>query len=46
MKGRSGKGIALIAGGVGVAPLLSIARQLDKDSDPRTLVLVYGNRLA
>lgn len=46
LKGRSGKGIALIAGGVGVAPLLSIARQLDKDSDPRPLVLVYGNRLA
>jgi len=46
LKGRSGKGIALIAGGVGVAPLLSIARQLDKDSDARPLVLVYGNRLA
>ena len=46
LKGRSGKGIALIAGGVGVAPLLSIARQLDKDGDPRPLVLVYGNRLA
>lgn len=46
LKGRSGKGIALIAGGVGVAPLLSIARQLDKDSDPRPLVLLYGNRSA
>jgi predicted ferric reductase len=46
LKGRSGRGIALIAGGVGVAPLLSIARQLDKESDPRPLVLVYGNRLA
>lgn len=46
LKGRSGKGIALIAGGVGVAPLLSIARQLDKDGDPRPLVLLYGNRSA
>ncbi|MEM7637047.1 MAG: ferredoxin reductase family protein [Pseudomonadota bacterium] len=46
LEGRSGKGIALIAGGVGVAPLLSIARQLDKDSDPRPLLLLYGNRLA
>ena len=46
LKGRSGKGIALIAGGVGVAPLLSIAGQLDKDNDPRPLVLLYGNRLA
>ena len=41
---RSGKGIALIAGGVGVAPLLSIVRQLDEDDDPRPLILVYGNR--
>ena len=46
LKGRSGKGIALIAGGVGVAPLLSIARQLDNESDPRPLILLYGNRLA
>ncbi|WP_108883226.1 ferric reductase-like transmembrane domain-containing protein [Anderseniella sp. Alg231-50] len=45
LKGRTGTGIALIAGGVGVVPLLSIARQLDKDSDPRPLVLLYGNRL-
>ncbi|MEO9877667.1 MAG: ferredoxin reductase family protein [Anderseniella sp.] len=46
LKGRSGKGIALIAGGVGVAPLLGIARQLDQDDDPRPLVILYGNRLA
>ena len=26
--------------------MLSIARQLDRDSDPRPLVLLYGNRLA
>jgi len=45
LKGRSGKGIALIAGGVGVAPLLGIARQLDRDDDPRPLVILYGNRL-
>ncbi len=46
LKGRTGTGIALIAGGVGVAPLLSIARQLDGDSDNRPMVLLYGNRLA
>lgn len=46
LQGRTGKGIALIAGGVGVVPLLSIARQLDKNGDPRPLVLLYGNRLA
>lgn len=44
LRGRSGKGIALIAGGVGVAPLLSIVRQLDEDNDPRPVMLVYGNR--
>ena len=46
LKGRTGTGIALIAGGVGVVPLLSIARQLDKEGDPRPLLLLYGNRLA
>lgn len=44
--GRKGKGIALIAGGVGIAPLLSIARQLQAENDPRPLILLYGNRLA
>ncbi|MGI9513155.1 MAG: ferredoxin reductase family protein [Anderseniella sp.] len=46
LKGRTGRGIALIAGGVGVVPLLSIARQLEEDGDARPLVLLYGNRLA
>ncbi len=46
LKGRAGKGIALIAGGVGVAPLLAIARQLDQNNDPRRMILVYGNRVA
>lgn len=45
LKGREGKGIALIAGGVGIAPLLAIARQLRAESDPRPLVLLYGNRV-
>jgi predicted ferric reductase len=43
---RHAAGIALIAGGVGIAPLLSIARQLKADQDPRPLVMVYGNRVA
>ena len=46
LKGRSGKGIALIAGGVGIAPLIGIARQLKADDDPRSVVLLYGNRVA
>ncbi len=46
MKRRSGEGIALIAGGVGIAPLLSIARQMRIQNDPRPLVLLYGNRVS
>jgi len=46
LKGRKGAGIALIAGGVGVAPLLSIARQLRAENDPRPVILLYGNRVA
>lgn len=46
LEGRGGRGIALIAGGVGVAPLLSIARQLYAQDDPRPVILLYGNRVA
>lgn len=45
LKGRKGKGIALIAGGVGIAPLISIARQLRVENDSRPLILLYGNRV-
>ncbi len=41
---RQGSGIALIAGGVGIAPLLSILRQLHEARDTRPVVLIYGNR--
>lgn len=41
---RKADGIALIAGGVGIAPLLSILRELRIAKDPRPIVLVYGNR--
>ncbi|WP_300441820.1 ferredoxin reductase family protein [uncultured Mameliella sp.] len=37
-------GVALIAGGVGIAPMLSHLRQLDADKDPRPRVLFYANR--
>jgi predicted ferric reductase len=46
LKGRKGKGVALIAGGVGIAPLISIARQIDAEGDPRPVILLYGNRVA
>jgi predicted ferric reductase len=37
-------GIGLIAGGVGLAPLLGIIRQLKLTNDPRQIKLIYGNR--
>jgi predicted ferric reductase len=43
--GRAEPGIALIAGGVGIAPLLGILRQLRHDRDRRPTTLVYGNRV-
>ncbi|MCG8545656.1 MAG: ferredoxin reductase family protein [Alphaproteobacteria bacterium] len=38
-------GIVFLAGGVGIAPVLSILRQLRKDRDTRPLKLIYGNRV-
>jgi predicted ferric reductase len=46
VRDRPAKGIALIAGGVGIAPLLSIARQMQAENDQRPLILLYGNRVA
>ena len=44
VEGRSEPGIAFIAGGVGIAPMLSILRELALTNDPRKTILVYGNR--
>jgi predicted ferric reductase len=41
---RTEPGVALIAGGVGLAPLLGILRQMRLTNDPRKVKLVYGNR--
>lgn len=46
VRGKSGVGVTFIAGGVGLAPIMSILRQLRKDRDSRTIKLVYGNRVA
>ena len=46
LEGRQGSGIAFIAGGVGIAPMLGLLRQLEIDADPRPTMLVYGNRHA
>jgi len=45
VSGRVEPGIALIAGGIGIAPLLSILRQLRHEHDKRPTILVYGNRV-
>ncbi|MDJ0950552.1 MAG: ferredoxin reductase family protein [Alphaproteobacteria bacterium] len=39
-------GLTLIAGGVGIAPIMGILRQLRADNDPRPVTLIYGNRVA
>ncbi len=45
VEGRDEPGIALIAGGVGLAPLLGILRQLRLTSDDRPVKIIYGNRM-
>jgi predicted ferric reductase len=44
LPGRRGERIVLIAGGVGIAPLLSIARELAASGDPRPVTLLYADR--
>ncbi|WP_170607599.1 ferredoxin reductase family protein [Ruegeria arenilitoris] len=41
---RDEPGVALIAGGVGVAPLLGILREMRASGDPRQVKMVYGNK--
>lgn len=45
VEGRDEPGVALIAGGVGLAPLLGILRQMRLTGDPRKVKLIYGNRM-
>lgn len=44
VQGHPEPGVALIAGGVGIAPLLSILRQMRLTDDPRKARVIYGNR--
>ncbi|MDZ7839542.1 MAG: ferredoxin reductase family protein [Gammaproteobacteria bacterium] len=37
-------GVTFLAGGVGLAPIMSMLRQLRADGDTRPLRLIYGNR--
>jgi predicted ferric reductase len=43
---REAEGLVLIAGGVGIAPMLSILRDMRARADRRPVVLIYGNRIA
>jgi predicted ferric reductase len=42
--------LVMIAGGVGIAPMISILRQIERDQDSKVLakkiLLIYGNRVA
>lgn len=38
-------GFVFIAGGVGIAPIMSMLRTLADRKDPRSVRLVYGNRI-
>ncbi|MDJ0822034.1 MAG: ferric reductase-like transmembrane domain-containing protein [Paracoccaceae bacterium] len=44
VEGRTEPGVALIAGGIGIAPLLGILRQMRLTDDPRQVRILYGNR--
>ena len=46
IEGRREPGVALIAGGVGLAPLIGILRQMRATGDLRKVKLIYGNRTA
>jgi predicted ferric reductase len=46
LSGKAAPGLTLIAGGVGIAPIISILRQMRVERDPRPVTLIYGNRLA
>ena len=42
---KPGAGIVFLAGGVGVAPILSMLRHCRAEQDKRPMVLIYGNRV-
>lgn len=41
---RTLQGITLIAGGAGIAPMMSLLRELAKQNDTRPIRLIYGNQ--
>lgn len=45
LSGRKANGIALIAGGAGIGPIIGLLRQLRDVGDTRPIRLVYGNQV-
>jgi predicted ferric reductase len=45
LQDASREGVVLIAGGIGIAPMLSLLRELAATGDPRPVILIYGNRV-
>jgi predicted ferric reductase len=45
LAGRSARGVVLIAGGVGFAPIMGMLRQLRAERYPHPVKLIYGNRI-
>jgi len=45
LAGREASRLVFVAGGVGIAPALSLLRQLHREGDRRPLHLLYGNRV-
>lgn len=46
LAGRRASGLALIAGGAGIGPILGIVRSLREQRESRPIRLIYGNRSA
>lgn len=46
LAGRSARGLAFIAGGAGIGPILGILRSLREQHEVRPIRLLYGNRTA
>lgn len=44
LSGRDAPGIGLIAGGIGIAPLIGMLRQLSLEDDPRPRKLLYADK--
>ncbi|HEU5284302.1 MAG TPA: ferredoxin reductase family protein [Burkholderiales bacterium] len=44
LHGRPGDAVCLVAGGIGIAPIISVLRDLHTAADPRPIALLYGAR--